>query len=106
MKPILLHKQKKEEKLKLTDTAMTDQYKMIIVSLNGVTERSKVEEFVDVMPAMDATHLRKEYERARPDVDMTCLRLNVNSVMLKIMLISHSRPTFFGLNEEYNRICL
>jgi len=63
----------KRKRLKLTDTTMTDQYKMIIVSLNGVTERSKVEEFVDVMPAMDATHLRKEYERARPDVDMTCM---------------------------------
>jgi len=58
--------------MNLTDTTMTDQYKMIIVSLNGVTERSKVEEFVDVMPAMDASHLRKEYDRARPDVDMSC----------------------------------
>ena len=68
----LVNQADKRKKLKLNDTTMTDQYKMIIVSLNGVTERSKVEEFVDVMPAMDAMHLRKEYERARPDVDMTC----------------------------------
>ena len=68
----LLSQGEKRKKLKLRDTTLTDQYKMIIVSLNGVTERSKVEEFVDVMPAMDATHLRKEYDRARPDVDMTC----------------------------------
>jgi len=67
----LLAQSEKRRKLKLPDTTMTDQYKMIIVSLNGVVERSKVEEFVDVMPAMDATHLRKEYDRARPDVDMT-----------------------------------
>ena len=68
----LLRRAEKRNKMNLTDTTMTDQYKMIIVSLNGVTERSKVEEFVDVMPAMDASHLRKEYDRARPDVDMSC----------------------------------
>jgi len=68
----LIEQTEKRKKLKLRDTTLTDQYKMIIVSLNGVTERSKVEEFVDVMPAMDAVHLRKEYDRARPDVDMTC----------------------------------
>jgi len=64
--------QDKKQKLKLPDSALTDQYKRIIVSLNGVAERSTVEEFVDIMPAFDASHLRKEYEKLRPDVDMAC----------------------------------
>ena len=61
----------KRRKLKLPDTLLTDQYKKIIVSLNTVSERSTVEEFVDIMPAQDAMHLRKEYEAARPDMDMS-----------------------------------
>lgn len=61
----------KKRKLKLPDSSITDQYKMIIVSLNGVSERSSVEEFVDIMPAQDAAHLRREYDKLRPDVDMT-----------------------------------
>jgi len=61
----------KKKKLKLPDTTLTDQYKKIIVSLNTVSDRSTVEEFVDIMPAQDALHLRKEYESARPDMDMT-----------------------------------
>lgn len=68
---VLTAKAEKRKKLKLPDTALTDQYKAIIVTLNGVSERSTVEEFVDLMPALDATHLRKEYERARPDIDMS-----------------------------------
>ena len=73
----------KKKRLKLPDTALTDQYKRIIVSLNTVTERSTVEEFVDIMPAQDALHLRKEYEAARPDMDMgyayECEACNANN---------------------------
>ena len=61
----------KKKRLKLPDTILTDQYKKIIVSLNTVSDRSTVEEFVDIMPAQDALHLRKEYESARPDMDMS-----------------------------------
>jgi hypothetical protein len=61
----------KRQKLKLPESSLTDQYKSFIVSLNGVTERSTVEEFIDLMPARDANYLRKEYDRARPDVDLT-----------------------------------
>jgi len=81
----LSKKAEKKRKLKLPDASLTDQYKMIIVSLNGVTERSTVEEFVDIMPASDATHLRREYEKARPDVDMSyaheCDSCNATSVV-------------------------
>jgi hypothetical protein len=67
----LVAKADKKKKLKLPDTSLTDQYKKIIVSLNEVSDRGQVEEFVDLMPAKDAMHLRKEYESARPDMDMS-----------------------------------
>ena len=61
----------KKKKLNLPDTIVTDQCKSFIVSLNSVTERSVVDEFVESMPARDANYLRKEYEKARPDIDMS-----------------------------------
>lgn len=67
----LSEKTEKKRKLKLPETVLTDQIKSIIVSLQGITDRSTVEEFVDVMPAQDANHLRTEYDKMRPDVDLS-----------------------------------
>jgi len=67
----LLAKATKKKKLKLTESLLTDQLKSIIVSLEGVTERGPVEKFVDVMPAKDSNHLRKEYNRLKPDIDLS-----------------------------------
>tara|TARA_R100001594_G_scaffold40274_2_gene72087 strand:- start:1209 stop:2045 length:837 start_codon:yes stop_codon:yes gene_type:complete len=60
----------KRKKLKLPDTTLTEQYKMLIVSLNGETERGLVEKFIDVMPAFDASYLIKMYDKVAPNVDM------------------------------------
>lgn len=60
----------KKQKLKLGDSLLTDLLKTVIVSLNGVTERGVVEEFIDNMPAKDSNFLRKEYELIKPDVDL------------------------------------
>ena len=67
---LLEERAKKKQKMGLPDTALTDQYKSFIVSLNGVSERGLVDEFVDVMPAGDLHFLSKEYERIRPDLDL------------------------------------
>ena len=64
-------KTEKKRKLKLPESILTDQLKLVIVSLNEVTDRGTVEEFVDVMPAQDSNHLRNEYEKMRPDVDLS-----------------------------------
>ena len=61
----------KKKKHNLPEANMTDQYKLFIVSLNGVTERGLVEKFVDVMPAQDATYLKSIYEKVSPNVDLT-----------------------------------
>lgn len=57
-------------KRKLPETTLTDQLKAIIVSLNGQTERSVINRFVDIMPAQDSRFLRKEYVKAAPGVEM------------------------------------
>jgi hypothetical protein len=64
-------KTEKKRKLKLPESILTDQLKLVIVSLNGITDRSTVEEFVDVMPAQDSNHLRNEYDKMRPDIDLS-----------------------------------
>ena len=69
----LMKKVEKKRKLKLAESLLTDQLKLIIVSLEGITERGPVENFVDVMPARDSNYLRKQYERVKPDVDLSYL---------------------------------
>jgi hypothetical protein len=75
----------KKKKLNLPDTSLTDQLKILIVSLNGETDRGLVEKFVDVMPAFDASYFRKHYEKAVPNVDMShnfvCPSCDANTVI-------------------------
>ena len=61
----------KKRKMNLPESALTDQYKSFIVSLNSVTERGLVDEFVDVMPAGDMHYLSKLYTKARPDINLS-----------------------------------
>ena len=61
---------KKKERMNLPESSLTDQYKSFIVSLNGVTERGLVDEFVDVMPAGDMHHLSKIYTQVKPDLEL------------------------------------
>jgi len=67
----VMKKTEKKKKLNLPESMLTDLLKAIIVSINTVTERSAVEEFIDVMPALDAKHIRDEYDKMRPDVDLS-----------------------------------
>jgi hypothetical protein len=79
----LFQSSEKRKKLKLPDTTLTEQYKMLIVSLNGETERGLVEKFIDIMPAFDASYLTKIYDQVAPNVDMkhdfTCLECEQES---------------------------
>lgn len=48
----------------------TSQLKRIIVSVNGITDRSQISMFVDNMPAIDSRHLRTLLRKINPEVDM------------------------------------
>jgi hypothetical protein len=61
----------KKTKHNLADSASTDLLKVLIVSVNGITDRVEVNNFIDIMPAQDAKHIRGCLQVVSPSVDMT-----------------------------------
>jgi hypothetical protein len=59
-----------KKKGNLPETPLTDQFKRVIVSVNGVRDRSSIDRFVDNMPARDSRFLRKTYSKIVPGLDM------------------------------------
>tara|TARA_R100001082_G_scaffold111108_2_gene93415 strand:+ start:439 stop:1272 length:834 start_codon:yes stop_codon:yes gene_type:complete len=51
-----------------TETALTDQYKRMIVSVQGHADQSVINRFVDNMPTRDSRFFRSCYKIANPDV--------------------------------------
>jgi len=60
-----------KRKNNLPDSALTDQFKTFIVSVNGYSDPKSINEFIYKMPASDSRHLRNAYEAVVPNVDMT-----------------------------------
>lgn len=52
----------------MNETGMTDQYKMMIVSVQGNNQRNVINHYVDNMPLRDARFLRSAYKMVNPDV--------------------------------------
>ena len=48
---------------------MTDQFRQMVVDINGHTDRSLISKFADNMPAGDARVLRRTYAELKPDID-------------------------------------
>ena len=67
----LLDQQESKKKHKLDETPLTDQLKAIIKSVNGHTERSTINQFVQTMPSRDTRYLRSRYDEITPNIDMT-----------------------------------
>ena len=61
----------KKKKLNLPAARSTDLLKAVIVSLNDQTDRGDIDKFVGLMPLRDVSHLRKVYEKIKPDVDVS-----------------------------------
>lgn len=57
-------------KNKMPNTALTDQYKRMIVSIQGNNNQQIINEYVNVMPTLDSRHLRLCYKHAAPDVQI------------------------------------
>lgn len=58
------------KKKSLNDSTLLDQVKMIVVSINEVTDRKLIEKAIDSLPASDIRFLRKEYENKVKGIDM------------------------------------
>lgn len=59
-----------KSKKNLRDTATTDFLKMIIHSIDGVTDRNEISRMVLDMPARDSRYLRKSYPKVVPNVEI------------------------------------
>ena len=57
-----------KKKNRLEDAIVTDQFKTMILSIDGVSDRNVLNKFIDVMPAADARSLRKAYQLITPNV--------------------------------------
>ncbi len=52
----------------LPETGLTDLLKIMLVSANGVTDKGLLSSFVDMLPAIDAKHIRTVYKRFMPNI--------------------------------------
>lgn len=58
-----------KKKAKLGESRMIDQFRLMIVDLNGQTDRATISSFCENMPAGDSRVLRKSFMEIRPDLD-------------------------------------
>ena len=85
-----------KKKNNLPDTPMTDQLRMLIVSVNGDTNRSTIEKFIRIMPSLDIRYFRKTYSKCIPHVDMEQKVLCPNEDCEEVREITVPfSPTFF-----------
>tara|TARA_R100000008_G_scaffold86693_2_gene80953 strand:+ start:1308 stop:2201 length:894 start_codon:yes stop_codon:yes gene_type:complete len=66
----LLKMSQKKQAHKLPDSPLTDQFKSFIVSVDGNTDRQDINSFIDIMPALDARHLRTVYAKIMPNIEL------------------------------------
>lgn len=60
--------QRKKAKGNLADSLVTDQYKMMIKSVNGNKEKNVINYYVENMPARDSRFFKKTYKLVNPDI--------------------------------------
>ena len=60
-----------KKKRKMPETMMTDQFKIMIVAIEGHKDKSIIAKYVDNMPTLDSTQLKACYKVASPDVRIT-----------------------------------
>jgi hypothetical protein len=67
----LLLSNERRKKQKLPEATLTDQFKNMIVSVNGVDDKHSVSNFINNMPAIDSKYLRGVYMRITPNIDLS-----------------------------------
>jgi transcription elongation factor Elf1 len=59
-----------KKKNKVQESAMTDQYKLMILSVEGHSARTIIDQYVDLMPTRDSRYLRKVYKAVSPNIEI------------------------------------
>jgi hypothetical protein len=54
-----------------TEISIVEQLKMLIVSINGVTDRGQLNSAIERLPARDSRHLRVAFQNVTPNVDFS-----------------------------------
>ena len=67
---VLLKAAEKKKKLKLPESALTDQFRAIIVSVDDHKEQSTINSVIERLPARDARYLRGVYSKINPTVEL------------------------------------
>lgn len=70
-KTLLRVSEMKKKNNSANDSILFEQLKLMVVSVQGVSDRDVVEKALNALPAKDSRHLRKVYEQSIPDVDLT-----------------------------------
>jgi hypothetical protein len=63
--------QNQKDKKSDASSTLTDTLKSIIISVAGHKDRQSVNNFVDIMPALDSRYLRTIYQKLVPNIDLT-----------------------------------
>ena len=66
----MLRSAEKRKKKKLAQQLITDQLKLMIVSINGYTDKDLIEQFVDTMALTDVKILRKGAQKVTPNIEL------------------------------------
>lgn len=68
----LIQKAKEAEQNKnAKDTSLSDQLKMIVCSINNVSDPKVLEQAIPMLPAKDSRHIREMYQLISPNVDLS-----------------------------------
>ena len=59
-----------KKKNKVQESTMTDQYKLMILSVQGHSDRTVVDRYVAAMPTRDSRHLRRIYKAVSPNIEI------------------------------------
>ena len=54
----------------LPETSTTDFLKMVLVSVDSETNKTKINSLINNLPAMDSLEIRKAFNRMTPDIDL------------------------------------
>ena len=66
----MLRSAEKRKKKKLAQQLITDQLKLMIVSINGYTDKDLIHQFVDTMALTDVKILRKGAQKVTPNIEL------------------------------------
>tara|TARA_Y100001973_G_scaffold78798_1_gene115716 strand:+ start:173 stop:1036 length:864 start_codon:yes stop_codon:yes gene_type:complete len=67
----LTRSMEQKKKARINESTLTDQMRLFIVSVNGVKDKTQINQFINVMPAADSRHLRNVYKQLSPNIDLT-----------------------------------